>query len=57
MLKKAAYNILLTKFNASDTCGSVLKIQYNNETSGLEKKIDDSSKKITVLRDFLKEKL
>ena len=38
--------IKLAKVNAIGTSGFVSKTQYNNNKSGLEKKIDDAEKKV-----------
>ena len=43
--KKNVYN-KLAKVNAIGTSGFVSKTQYNNNKSGLEKKIDDAEKKV-----------
>ena len=44
--KKNVFDKLLTKVNAIYANTFVLKTHYNTDKSGLEKKIDDASKKI-----------
>ena len=39
------YDKLVTKVNAIDTIGFVLKIQYGTDKSGLGKKTKDANKK------------
>ena len=41
------YNKSITKFNSIDTNDFVIKNQYYTDKSALEKKIDDTSKKIS----------
>ena len=44
LLKKYAYNKLVTKVNAIDTSGGfVLKTKYNTDKSELESKVPDTS--------------
>ena len=45
-VKKTMYYKFFTKVNAIDTSRFLLKTQYNNDNSGLEKKIGDANKKI-----------
>ena len=47
IVKKTVYNELVTKVNAIDTRGFVLKTLYNIDQSGLARKISDSDKKKT----------
>ena len=47
IVKKTVYNELVTKVNAIDTRGFVLKTLYNIDQSGLARKIGDSDKKKT----------
>ena len=45
---------LVTKVNAIDTSGFVLKIQHETDKSGLEKKISDADQKYLMLLGLLK---
>ena len=56
VVKKTEYNKLVTKVNAIDTSGFVLKTQYNTDKSSLEKKINDADKKYLILVELLKKK-
>ena len=56
VVKKAVYDKLVAKINAIDTSGFVLKIQYNIDESGLEKKIDDADKYLELVY-FLKNQI
>ena len=51
VVKKTAYNKLLTKVNNIDTTGFVL---YDTDRSDLQKKISDAEKKIPDTSDFVK---
>ena len=54
VVKKTVYDKLVTKVNAIDTGGFVLKIQYDTDKSGLEKKISGADKKIPdIIRSIL----
>ena len=57
LLKKTVHNTLVTKVNATDTNGFILKTQYNTEKSGLEKKINDASKKISDVSGLVKKNI
>ena len=46
IVKKNVYEKLVTKVNAIDTSGFVLKTQYNTDKSGLEKNIDEAGNRI-----------
>ena len=46
VVKKIVYDKLVTKVNALNTSGFVLKTQYNTNKSGQEKEIDATDKKI-----------
>ena len=46
VVKKAAAHKLVTEVNAINPGGFVLKTQYDTDKSGLEKKINDTDKKI-----------
>ena len=48
------YDRLITKVNAIDTDGFLLKTQYNTDKSGLEIKIDSASKKIPDASELVK---
>ena len=54
VVKKIVYDKLITTVNVIDTSGFVLKIQYDNDKSGLEKKVSDADKKNLILVDLLK---
>ena len=54
VVKKTEYNKLVTKVNAIDTSGFVLKTQYNTDKSSLENKINDADKKYLILVELLK---
>ena len=56
VVKKVVYDKLVAKINAIDTSGFVLKIQYNIDESGLEKKIDDADKYLELVY-FLKNQI
>ena len=45
LLTKTVYDKLVAKVNNIDTCGFVLKINYDTDKSDLEKKISDTDKK------------
>ena len=47
VVKKTMYYKFFTKVNTIDTSRFLLKTQYNNDNSGLEKKIGDANKKIS----------
>ena len=47
---------LVTKAYTIDTGELVLKTQYNNRESGVERKIDDASKNIAGASGFVKKK-
>ena len=53
VVKKTVHGKLVTKVNAIDTVGFVLKSQYNTYKSGLEKKINNAGKKYLILVDLL----
>ena len=54
VVKKIVYDELITKVNVIDTSEFVLKTQYDNEKSGLEKKVNDADKKNLILVSLLK---
>ena len=54
VVKKIVYDKLITTVNVIDTSGFVLKTQYDNDKSGLEKKVSDADKKNLILVDLLK---
>ena len=54
VVKKIVYDKLITTVNVIDTSGFVLKTQYDNDKSGLEKKVNDADKKYLILVDLLK---
>ena len=56
-LKKTLYHKLITKVNAIDTSGFLLKSQYSTDKSGLWKEIDDADKKIDDTSELVKNKL
>ena len=56
-LKKTLYHKLITKVNAIDTSGFLLKSQYSTDKSGLWKEIDDADKKIADTSELVKNKL
>ena len=56
-LKKTLYHKLITKVNAIDTSGFLLKSQYSTDKSGLWKEIDDADKKIADTGELVKNKL
>ena len=56
-LKKTLYHKLITKVNAIDTSGLLLKSQYSTDKSGLWKEIDDADKKIADTSELVKNKL
>ena len=47
VVKKDVYNKLVTKVNAVDSSGFVLKTKYNTDKSELENKIPDTSNLVT----------
>ena len=49
VVKKTVYDKLITKVNATNTSGFVLKTQYDPDKSSLEKKINDADKKVLIL--------
>ena len=49
VVKKTVYDKLITKINATNTSGFVLKTQYDPDKSSLEKKINDADKKVLIL--------
>ena len=51
------YDKLVTKVNAIDTSGFVLKIQHETDKSGLEKKISDADQKYLMAFGFVKKNL
>ena len=54
VVKKIVYDELITKVNVIDTSEFVLKTQYDNEKSSLEKKVNDADKKNLILVSLLK---
>ena len=46
VFRKTVYEKLVTKVNVIDTSTFLLKSQYNTDKSGLEKKINNTDKKI-----------
>ena len=48
------YDKLVTKVNAINTSGFVLKTQYNTDKSSIEKKIGCADKKYLILVDLLR---
>ena len=54
IVKKTIYDELVTKVNAIDTSGFVLKTWYNTNKLVLEKKIDDAAKKIPATSRLVK---
>ena len=54
VVKKTMYYKFFTKVNAIDTSRFLLKTQYNNDNSGLEKKIGDANKKISDTSGLVK---
>ena len=46
LLKKTAYDKLVTKVNKIDTTGFVLKTKYDTKISDLEKRVKHAEKKI-----------
>ena len=48
------YDKSVTKINAIDTSGFVLKVQYNTDKSVLENKIDSANKKIPDTSGLIK---
>ena len=46
VVKKTLYDKLVTKVNGIDSSGFAVKTQYDTEKSGLEKKINDTEKKV-----------
>ena len=53
-LKKTLFDKLVTKNNAIDTSGHLLKSSYSTDKSGLWKKIDDADKKIADTSEVVK---
>ena len=51
------YDKLVNKVNTIDSTEFVLKTQYNTGKSGLEKKIDDTDKKISHTRGLVKKQI
>ena len=54
VVKKAAYDKLVTKVNNIDISGFVLKTKYDTHKSKLEKKISDGEKKIPDTSEIVK---
>lgn len=46
VVKKTVYDEIVTKINAIDNRGFILKTQYNNDKPGIERKMEHPSKKI-----------
>ena len=55
--KKTVHDKLITKVNAIDTSKFVLKTPYSIDKSGLEKKIDNTDKKILIPVDLLEKQV
>ena len=55
--KKTVYDKLITRVNAIDTSKFVLKTPYSIDKSGLEKKIDNTDKKILIPVDLLEKQV
>ena len=55
--KKTVYDKLITRVNAIDTSNFVLKTPYSIDKSGLEKKIDNTDKKILIPVDLLEKQV
>ena len=55
--KKTVHDKLVTKVNAIDTSKFVLKTPYSIDKSGLEKKIDNTDKKILIPVDLLEKQV
>ena len=56
VVKKTVYDKLVTKVNATDTSGFVLKTQFNNNKSVLEKKTNDADKKLLDISVLVQKK-
>ena len=50
------YDKLVSAVNGVDVSEIVLKTQYNTDKSGLKKKIDNASKKISDTSELIKKK-
>ena len=48
------YEKIVTKVNAFDACGIVLKVQYDTDKSALEKKINETEKKVPDVSVFVR---
>ena len=55
--KKTVYDKLITRVKAIDTSKFVLKTPYSIDKSGLEKKIDNTDKKILIPVDLLEKQV
>ena len=55
--KKTLFHKLVTKVNAIDTSGFLLKSPHSTDKSGLWKKTDDADKKIADTSEVVKNKL
>ena len=55
--KKTVYDKLITRVNAIDTSKFILKTPYSIDKSGLEKKIDNTDKKILIPVDLLEKQV
>ena len=55
--KKTVYDKLITRVNAIDTSKFVLKTPYSIDKSGLEKKINNTDKKILIPVDLLEKQV
>ena len=55
--KKTVYDKLITRVNAIDASKFVLKTPYSIDKSGLEKKIDNTDKKILIPVDLLEKQV
>ena len=55
VVTKTVYDKLVTKVNVIDTNWFVLKIQFNTDKSGLERKINDANKKIPYASRLVKQ--
>ena len=57
LLKKTAYDKLVTKVNKIDTTGFVLKTKYDTKISDLEKRIKHAEKKIPNTRGLVNKQI
>ena len=57
IVKKTAYDKLVTKVNNIDTSGFVLKTKYDTDKSDLENKISDADKKIPDTSGLVKKQI